>query len=106
MLILLSFIPRWRESIAWRFVSVNFSENIVWENLIGLGAAESRNLPARKTGLPERYMKVRGREGFSTIGPLPNTPGSEPETAIEPESALRPDTVLVVVQRQVPASSV
>jgi hypothetical protein len=106
MLILLSFIPRWRESIACRLVSVSFSENIVWENLIGLEAAESRNLPARKTGLPDWYMKVRGREGFSTIGPLANTPGRVPETATVPERALRPPTGLLVVQRQVPTSSV
>jgi hypothetical protein len=99
-------MPRCRESIAWRFESVSFSENIVWLNLSGFEAAESRNLPVRKTGTPSWYISVRGRAGFSTTGPRPKTPVSLPETATVPERAFRPGTLLLVVQRQVPISSV
>src|SRR5215210_2257328 len=99
-------MPRCRESIAWRFESVSFSENIVWLYLSGLGAAASRNWPARNTGVPSRYMRLRGRAELSTTGPLPKAPPILPETATVPERPFNPGTLLLVVQRQVPTSSV
>src|SRR5215210_7309559 len=105
-LILFRLIPRWRLSRACRLVSVSFSENIVWEYLIGLAAASSRNLGAKKTGTPSWYMNVRGRAGFSTMGPRPKAPVSLPETLIVPDLPPRPATLLEVFQLQVPISSV